>query len=139
MSKSNDIILCDGKYEVHPMIGAGWSVVNSETGQVRSELSDKQHAIEYATELNKAELEDGIYILWPEGSGWVSVTVEDGQFVGKFEESEYQTHVAARDRFSNSGPSDDDVNVNDPRILKMIADYCGYDYLGCILEFRPTN
>ena len=53
MSEANEIILCDGKYEVHPMVGAGWSVVDSETGQVRSEFSDKQDAIDLATELNK--------------------------------------------------------------------------------------
>ena len=87
----------------------------------------------------ESSLEDGIYILWAEGSGWISATVEDGEITGKFEESEFETHVAARDRFSNSGPSDDDVNINDRGILKKIADYCGYDYLGCILEFRPTN
>ena len=140
MSEANEIIFCDGIYEVHPMAcGDNWGVVNGETGQVRSEFSDKQEAIDLATELNKVEIEDGIYILWPEGSSWISVTVEDGEITGKFEQSEFETHVAARDRFAKSGPSDDDTNVDDRGILKMIADYCGHDYLGCILEFRPAN
>ena len=117
-----DYVKNDGSYDVW-----GWT----------DSTADQEH--DWRLSVICGKLTDGIYILWPEGSGWVSVTVEDGQFVGKFEESEYQTHVTAGDRFSNSGPSDDDVNVNDPRVLKMIGDYCGYDYLGCVLEFRQST
>ena len=60
----NEIIFCDGIYEAHPMAGGdNWAVVNGETGQVRSEFSDKQEAIDLATELNKAEIEDGMKMM----------------------------------------------------------------------------
>lgn len=51
---TDDIIILDGKYEVHPMSSYPyWSVVNSETGLVRNEGLGKGEAIELATELNE--------------------------------------------------------------------------------------
>jgi hypothetical protein len=51
----NDIIILDGKYEVHPMNDGLWAVVTGETGQVRNEGLDKENAIDLANELNDAK------------------------------------------------------------------------------------
>ena len=51
MKTENDIIDCDGTYEVHPSDN-GWAVVNGLSGQVRSEHDDLDTAVDYATQLN---------------------------------------------------------------------------------------
>jgi len=51
----NEIIILDGKFEVHPTSCGSWSVVNGETGQVRNEALTKSDAIDLASELNSDE------------------------------------------------------------------------------------
>lgn len=48
----DQIIDCDGKYEVHAGASGGWSVVNSETGDVRCSFATQREAVKVATELN---------------------------------------------------------------------------------------
>lgn len=50
-----NIIILDGKYEVHPTNDGLYAVVNGETGQVRNEAMEKDEAIELANELNSNE------------------------------------------------------------------------------------
>lgn len=47
-----EIIDCGGVYEVHPLQGSGWAVVNSETGAVRCSFPDKEHAVRIAESMN---------------------------------------------------------------------------------------
>jgi len=55
---SEDIVILNGPYEVHPSIHAGhWAVVNAETGQVRADHMTRSAAVAYATELNDQRLE----------------------------------------------------------------------------------
>jgi hypothetical protein len=49
---SDEIIDCNGKYEVHPAHGS-WAVVNGETGIVHSETSSREEAVRLARELNQ--------------------------------------------------------------------------------------
>ena len=49
---TREIIILDGKYEVHPACDGTWSVVNSDSGQVRNDGLSKTDAIALARELN---------------------------------------------------------------------------------------
>lgn len=53
----DEIIDCDGTYEVHPAAdGDGWIVVNSATGELRNERHhDCEDAIAAARALNEGE------------------------------------------------------------------------------------
>ena len=46
------IIDCGGKYEVHPLPGSGWAVVNGDTGGVRCSYADQESAVKEAKRLN---------------------------------------------------------------------------------------
>jgi len=46
------IIDCNGKYEVHPGAKGGYCVVNSETGDVYGSYSTQREAVKIATRLN---------------------------------------------------------------------------------------
>lgn len=52
---SENIIDCDGKYEVHETHGGRWAVVNGERGEVRAEHQKQADAISHAKELNGSD------------------------------------------------------------------------------------
>lgn len=58
--RMTDIIDCDGIFEVHPGAKGGWSVVNSQKGNVRCSFSDLEHAIDEACKL-KDELDESCH------------------------------------------------------------------------------
>ena len=51
---NEQIIDCDGKYEVHPMTDGRWAVVNGYNGQVRTEHDERKEAVAAAEERNRA-------------------------------------------------------------------------------------
>ena len=50
-AENEEIIYCDGRYEVHPRRGA-WVVINSETGNEHSSYDAAAQAVELAKSLN---------------------------------------------------------------------------------------
>ncbi len=53
----DQIIDCNGKYEVHAGANGGWAVVNSETGEARCSFSTQREAVRVATKLNSESAE----------------------------------------------------------------------------------
>lgn len=51
---------------------------------------------------------DGIYILWPEGSGWISLDIRDGRIVRRSSEDVAGTYDTARDPRADLVPRVDD-------------------------------
>jgi hypothetical protein len=54
---TNQIIDCNGKYEVHAGAKGGYAVVNSETGEVRCSFATEREAVKVATKLNSEAAE----------------------------------------------------------------------------------
>lgn len=51
------IVDCNGIYEVHAGVNGGWAVVNSTTGEVRCSFATQSEAVRVATELNSEAAE----------------------------------------------------------------------------------
>lgn len=54
---NEQIIDCNGKYEVHAGAKGGYAVVNSETGEVRCSFPTEREAVKVATNLNNEAAE----------------------------------------------------------------------------------
>lgn len=52
---ADQIIDCDGIYEVHPVNDGCWAVVNGQSGQVHSEYGSQAEAVEVASALNECD------------------------------------------------------------------------------------
>jgi len=73
------------------------------------------------------DVPDGVYFLHPEGSAWLAVEFEDGEIIDRTEESNADTHAAARDSWAGVVPSDDDSEIDGETALAIIAAAMGDD------------
>jgi len=74
------------------------------------------------------DVPDGIYILAPEGSGWIGVKVRDGRVVATCEESLLGTFVASGDSRADLAPRDDDeINEDDDLHDWLVREVMGND------------
>jgi len=81
------------------------------------------------TKSSGKHIPDGIYFVQPDGCAWYAVEFCDGQEVGRCEESDAETHRAARDRWAGVCPSEADelLDVSEPDISVAVALACGHD------------
>lgn len=79
---------------------------------------------------------DGVYFLWPEGSGWEAYRFRGGKIVGGTEESLAATHAAARDSWAGIVPSDDDELLDDQLSVDVVL-ACGYGDAYDVSVSRP--
>jgi len=81
---------------------------------------------------------DGIYFVWPEGSGWDAVRVRDGRVIAATGDADADTHAAARDAWAGIVPTDDtehDIPVADQLAVLAAAEY-GDHYAECMVVTR---
>ncbi len=72
-------------------------------------------------------IEDGVYFLHPDGSGWEAVKFQDGQLLAATEESMATTHRAANDWWAGIEPGYDDVVVPDDLAREIVLIVEGKD------------
>jgi hypothetical protein len=73
------------------------------------------------------KIKDGTYFLYPEGSAWIAIELRDGCIIGRTEESNADTHTAARDSWAGVVPSDDDTEVDGDLAATIVAVAMGDD------------
>ena len=67
----------------------------------------------------------GVYFLHPEGSGWIAAEFDGGRVIDRTEESNADTHAAARDSWADVVPSDDDTEVDGDLAAAIVAAVMG--------------
>ncbi len=83
-------------------------------------------------------IEDGVYFLHPEGSGWEAVRIKDGQVVAATEESMAATHRAANDSWAGVEPGDDDITLAANVAAEVVYIVEGEDHdPSCYVVTRP--
>jgi hypothetical protein len=65
-------------------------------------------------------MKNGLYFLYPEGSGWIVADIRDSQVKGRAYESDVDTHDAARDNWAGIIPSEADTIVQGEKSVATV-------------------
>ncbi len=66
-------------------------------------------------------MRDGLYFLYPEGSGWIAAIFKDGQLQKTMYQCDQGMHQSANDDWANCFPRDHDKEVlNDREIIRQV-------------------
>jgi hypothetical protein len=71
--------------------------------------------------MNATEIKDGVYFIHPDGGAWSAVRFRNGKMVGSMEQSEADTHTAARDSWAGITPSESDIDVDNDLADAILA------------------